>query len=267
VGLVNNTDYYYVVSSVSSGSESANSIEASATPASILNFSFETPSVGKYQYNPSGGSWTFTAQSGANGSGICANGSAFNIGNPAVPQGFQVAFLQGTASISQTLIGLIAGAIYQVTFAAAQRNNIYGAQAGQTWQLKMDDTAIGDYAPPQSATNYLTYSAMFTAASAVSHTLAFVGSNANGGDNTVFIDNVQLSLSPDVSAPNLGGQFANGKIQMFWPPDHTGWKLQVQTNSLIGTNWITVLGSMMTNQLVFPINPASESIFFRLAYP
>jgi hypothetical protein len=274
--LSNNTAYYYVVSAVSGGSESANSLEASATPVLpaisgiISNFGFETPGISTYQYNPAGAGWTFAAQSGINGSGICANNSAFNNGNPNAPQGGQVAFLQGAGTISQTMLGWIAGAVYQVTFAAAQRNNIYGQQAGQTWQLRLDGTPVGTYAPLESAQSYVDYTATFTVATAGSHTLAFVGTDANGGDNTIFIDNVRLSLLPSQVVPQLTSQVAGGQIQMLWPSDHAGWKLQAQTNSLncgLGANWTTVLGSNFTNRFNFPVNFTNGSVFFRLTYP
>jgi alpha-L-rhamnosidase len=271
----NSTTYYYVVSAVNGGNESPNSLEASATPQSvsisgiISNSGFETPAISTYQYNPTGASWTFTALSGANGSGISANDSVFTSANPSAPQGSQVAFLQGTATISELLIGLIAGAIYQITFAAAQRNNIYGQQTGQTWQLRLDGAAIGTYAPSESAQNYSDYNATFTAA-AGSHTLAFVGTDTNGGDNTVFIDNVRIALAPLLAAPRMTWQLAGRQIQILWPPDHIGWELQVQTNSLnfgMGTNWVTGFDTASTNQFIFPIDTANGSVFFRLIYP
>ncbi|MCH1922950.1 hypothetical protein L9G15_26420, partial [Shewanella sp. A3A] len=64
---------------------------------------FETPvlSANTHRYRPEGntGGWTFGGLAG-NGSGILANGSAF--GNPVAPEGTQVAFIQGTGSITQS---------------------------------------------------------------------------------------------------------------------------------------------------------------------
>jgi hypothetical protein len=59
-----------------------------------------------------------------------------------------------------------------------------------------------------------------------------------------------------------------GQLTLNWPADHTGWILQMQTNSLatgLGTNWTTVPGSMATNQIVVPVGSDSGSVFFRLA--
>ncbi len=61
----------------------------------------------------------------------------------------------------------------------------------------------------------------------------------------------------------------NGLL-LSWPQDHTGWRLQSQTNSLangLGTNWGDVPGSTETNQVSVPINPTNDSVFFRLLYP
>jgi hypothetical protein len=59
-------------------------------------------------------------------------------------------------------------------------------------------------------------------------------------------------------------------VTLNWPADHTGWQLQVQTNSLnvgLSTNWTVVAGSTATNQWVVPINSANASVFYRLALP
>jgi len=215
--VTNGGTYYYVVSALASTGESNNSFEVNATPQFILNFGFETPSISIYQYNPTGGSWTFTAQSGSSGSGITANNSLFTTGNPAAPQGIQSAFLQGVSTISQTISGFVPGLKYNLTFAAAQRATY--ENGGQTWNVKIDNTVIGSYSPAASATNYTNYTANFTA-SAPTHTLAFVGTDLHGGDNTVFLDNIQLTPAPSLTPPQIGWQFASGRIQFSWPIDH-----------------------------------------------
>ena len=53
-------------------------------------------------------------------------------------------------------------------------------------------------------------------------------------------------------------------------PDHTGWRLQMQTNLLnagLGTNWVTVPDSILTNQFSTSMRAANGSVFFRLVYP
>jgi alpha-L-rhamnosidase len=183
--------YYYVVSARNAATSGADSAEAVGQPSLALNPGFETPTTATFVYNPAGGSWSFVGQAG-----IATNGSLFTSGNPAAPQGVQVAFLQGTGSLSQSFSGLTPGVKYTVTFAAAQRAT--GASwniNGQTWNLTVNGAVAGSFGPPQSATGYADYAATFTATSAT-HTLAFVGTNLRGGDNTVFIDKVRFGPGP-----------------------------------------------------------------------
>ncbi len=173
---------------------------------SVPNFSFEAPVTSTYIYNPSGGSWTF----GGN-AGVSANNSGFTSKNPPAPQGAQVAFVQRTGTISQGLGGFVPGTTYKVTFAAAQRGTQPGGGLGQTWNVTIDGTTIASYAPPLAATNYVDYTATFTA-TATSHTLAFIGTDLNGGDNTIFIDNVRVgwSLPSPWQTADIGAVGATG---------------------------------------------------------
>jgi hypothetical protein len=72
------------------------------------------------------------------------------------------------------------------------------------------------------------------------------------------------------AAPSLMLQAGGGTLTLTWPPDHTGWRLQEQTNSVghgLGANWVDVAGSTATNQMAIPINPAAGSVFYRLVFP
>jgi autotransporter-associated beta strand protein len=69
---------------------------------------------------------------------------------------------------------------------------------------------------------------------------------------------------------NLAATVGNGTLTLSWPGDHMGWTLQTQTNPWtagIGTNWVPVADSGSTNRIVFPVDPAKGSVFYRLTYP
>jgi fibronectin type 3 domain-containing protein len=80
------------------------------------------------------------------------------------------------------------------------------------------------------------------------------------------LDSTPAAARPvSLTIPQTAFNVSSGQIQLNWPQDHTGWTLQVQTNSL-GTNWATIFGSNATNQLFLPIDTSLTGVFFRLNY-
>ena len=72
------------------------------------------------------------------------------------------------------------------------------------------------------------------------------------------------------NAPAISVTLSGAQLQVGWPADHTGWRLQSQTNSLatgLGTNWFDVPGSEATNSLNLPVDLNNGSVFYRMAYP
>lgn len=88
------------------------------------------------------------------------------------------------------------------------------------------------------------------------------GESVNSSQITVWpVSTAQITFNYGVSG---------NQLQLSWPADHRGWRLETQTNSLatgLGTNWVTVPGSASTNQVVLPMSASSPSVFFRLTYP
>jgi fibronectin type 3 domain-containing protein len=197
-GLANGATYYYVISAVSAEGESTNSAIVSAVAQPIVDFGFEVPNIGSgnYQYTPMGAFWTFTGTNG-NGSGLIANGSGFS--NPNAPQGVQAAFVQSNGVISQVLSGFAPGTVYTITYSAAQRSGA-SQHGGESWNVTIDGTVIKSNTPGPSS--YTTYTAVFTA-SAVTHALAFVGTDLASGDNTVFLDNIRISPTLQPMSPGI----------------------------------------------------------------
>lgn len=72
-----------------------------------------------------------------------------------------------------------------------------------------------------------------------------------------------VSLTPT----NIAWSVSGTNLTLSWPADHTGWRLQVQTNSVNGTDWVDVPGANLTNYEALPLDPAAGSMFYRMIYP
>jgi polygalacturonase len=80
---------------------------------------------------------------------------------------------------------------------------------------------------------------------------------------------VKLDVGPSLSPVSLALHSSASQLALSWPADHTGWRLQIQTNAHngLGTNWTTVANSQTTNQILVPISATNGSVFLRLTYP
>jgi autotransporter-associated beta strand protein len=109
------------------------------------------------------------------------------------------------------------------------------------------------------------YSGAFTSLTLPALTGNLFWTNRLGLDGTIAV------VSPVNTAPtNITVAVVGNSLQLSWPADHIGWRLEVQTNSLtvgFGNNWVTVPGSPDTNLIWFPKSFANGSVFYRLVYP
>jgi len=104
------------------------------------------------------------------------------------------------------------------------------------------------------------------------NTSTYVWNNTLGTDGSItLVSGGSTYVNPNPT--NIVTTATNGVLTLTWPADHTGWRLQVQTNPLtIGittnnSNWYTVPNSTNVNTESFNIDPAQGTIFYRLIYP
>lgn len=76
----------------------------------------------------------------------------------------------------------------------------------------------------------------------------------------------QFPIYTSTNPVNLGIQAQASALTLSWPLDHTGWRLQSQTNSL-GIGWFDVPGLPRTNVVIAPIDASNSTVFYRLVYP
>jgi autotransporter-associated beta strand protein len=94
--------------------------------------------------------------------------------------------------------------------------------------------------------------------------LSLVWTNKLAVDGSIQV----LAVPPPVNP--LPGQIqfsASGNTLNFSWPTNAGWLLQMQTNSLADTNWVTLPGSDSMTSTNIAIDPANGSVFYRMVHP
>jgi hypothetical protein len=89
--------------------------------------------------------------------------------------------------------------------------------------------------------------------------------------NTLTADGIlRLVSSVNTARTNITAVRVGNQLNLSWPADHIGWRLQVETNSVsvgLRSNWVDVAGSTTTNSVTVPISPGIGSAFYRMVYP
>jgi autotransporter-associated beta strand protein len=81
---------------------------------------------------------------------------------------------------------------------------------------------------------------------------------------------LRFTVTANTTPTNLTAVLNGNQLTLSWPADHTGWHLQVQTNSVsvgIGNNWVNVPGSDLVNSMTFTIDSANDAVFYRMIFP
>lgn len=101
-------------------------------------------------------------------------------------------------------------------------------------------------------------------------TMTITGAGINWTNKLAVNGSIAVVSTVATNPTNITFSVTSNVLTLLWPADHTGWRLQAQTNSLangLGTNWVDVAGATLVNSTNFTINPANGAVFYRLVYP
>jgi len=235
--------YYYVVSAVNSGGESSSSAPVAVMVPLIL--SQDAPvTASSFQ----SGNDSFKGNDGNIDTRWAASG-------PGMPQWWQVDL--GTNRV-------IAGVAID-WFNSSSRG--YGYQIGVSSNNVNFNTVV------DKSTNTLFGNTADNFSALARYVRITVTSSTQSGGYASFNEcRVYGASAPTVALnpTNVTAVLAGNILTLSWPASHLGWRLQVQTNSLLtglSTNWVTLPGTDLVTSTNITINPANRAVFYRMVYP
>jgi hypothetical protein len=81
---------------------------------------------------------------------------------------------------------------------------------------------------------------------------------------------LSVVANASTTPPHITNSVSGNQLTLIWPADHTGWRLQGQTNAVntgLTRTWHDMPNSATTNRFTVPLDPANGSTFYRLVYP
>jgi hypothetical protein len=175
----------------------------------------------------------------------------------------------GALSISNTLT-LLAGStnVFDVNASLGTKDEVVG----------LTSVTYGGTLVVNNLGGTLTTASAFQLFSAGAYSGAFAGivpatpgAGLAWNTNTLATDGTLRVTSGLPTTPtNITAVVVGSTLDISWPTEYTGWKLQGQTNAIsVGLNnaWGDVPGSTTTNRVIMNINPANGAVFYRLALP
>ena len=133
-----------------------------------------------------------------------------------------------------------------------------GSQNGIAWTTL--DTRTGEAFTNRFQTKHYVFS------NSISYAYYRLLITANAGDPSgLQLAEISFASDPAISVtpPRLNFAISNGQIQLSWPPDHIGWRIESNSVALgPGTNWIGLSASIHTNVLFVPINVMASATFW-----
>jgi polygalacturonase len=187
-----------------------------------------------------------------------------------VPGGYNFAFDTNTTGVVNLIAAPNSPPPAPLNLAAAATNGMVSlswssSATATSYYVKRSTVSGGPYATIAPGILTTDYSDMqvtnFTTYYYVVSALNAAGESANSSEASA-TPVAPISLVPT----NIVFQLTGNQLNLSWPTDHLGWRLQYETN-LTDFNWITVANSTNVISTNIIIDSSNSSLFFRMIYP